>query len=56
VPDASNCGTTFLDQGGLGDVVLIADPQVTAIPVRDNGEGLADVRDPGLRVSSYRAA
>ncbi|MEU4230656.1 M15 family metallopeptidase [Nonomuraea sp. NPDC026600] len=26
------------------DIVLISDPRVAAIPVRDNGEGLADVR------------
>jgi zinc D-Ala-D-Ala dipeptidase len=37
------------------DVVLIADPRVTAIPVRDNGQELVDVRDRGLRVSSLRA-
>src|SRR5690242_15369769 len=45
----------MVDEGGTPDVVLIADPRVTAIPVRDNGEGLVDVRDRGLRVSPYRA-
>jgi D-alanyl-D-alanine dipeptidase len=40
---------------GAGDVVLIADPRVTAIPVLDNAEALVDVREAGLRVSSYRA-
>jgi D-alanyl-D-alanine dipeptidase len=33
----------------------MADPRVTAVPVLNNGEGLVDVRDSGLRVSSYRA-
>jgi D-alanyl-D-alanine dipeptidase len=33
----------------------MADPEVTAIPVLDNGEGLVDVRDSRLRVSSYAA-
>jgi D-alanyl-D-alanine dipeptidase len=38
-----------------GGIVLICDPRVTAIPVGDNGEDLVDVRDRGLRTSSYRA-
>ena len=46
---------TFTDAGGPGDIVLMADPRVSAIPVLDNGEALVDVRDAGLRVSSYRA-
>lgn len=37
------------------DVVLMADPRVTAIEVIDNGDVLVDVRDSGLPVSSYRA-
>jgi zinc D-Ala-D-Ala dipeptidase len=44
-----------LNEGDTPDVVLMADPRVTAIPVRDNGEELVDVRDRGLRVSSLRA-
>jgi len=43
------------DEGRTPDVVLIADPRVSAIPVRDNGQELVDVRDRGLRVSSLRA-
>jgi D-alanyl-D-alanine dipeptidase len=37
------------------DVVLMADPRVTAIEVIDNGDVLVDVRDSDLPVSSYRA-
>ena len=37
------------------DVVLMTDPRVTAIPVTENGEALVDVRETGLRTSSYRA-
>lgn len=33
----------------------MGDPRVTAIPVSDNGEELIDVRDHGLRVSTFRA-
>jgi D-alanyl-D-alanine dipeptidase len=36
-------------------IVLMADPRVTVIPVSDNGEELADVRDYGLRLSRFRA-
>ena len=43
------------DHGGTQDIVLMVDPRVTAIPVHDNGEELVDVRDHGLRVSSFRA-
>jgi D-alanyl-D-alanine dipeptidase len=43
------------DEDRTPDVVLMADPRVTAIPVRDNGQELVDVRDRGLRVSSLRA-
>jgi D-alanyl-D-alanine dipeptidase len=39
----------------LESVVLMGDSRVTGIPVSDNGEELADVRDHGLRVSSYYA-
>ncbi|WP_419997026.1 M15 family metallopeptidase [Streptomyces boninensis] len=37
------------------DVILMSDPQVTAIPVAECGEPLADVRGAGLAVSDYRA-
>jgi D-alanyl-D-alanine dipeptidase len=43
------------DESGSRNVVLMADPRVTAIPVRDNGEELVDVRTRGLRVSSALA-
>jgi D-alanyl-D-alanine dipeptidase len=43
------------DEDRTPDVVLIADPRVSAIPVRDNGQQLVDVRDRGLRVSALRA-
>jgi zinc D-Ala-D-Ala dipeptidase len=36
-------------------IVVMGDRCVTGIPVRDSGEILADVRDYGLRVSSFRA-
>jgi D-alanyl-D-alanine dipeptidase len=36
-------------------IVLMGDPRVTGIPVSDNGEDLADVRDCGLRLSSFHA-
>lgn len=39
----------------LESIVLMGDPRVTGIAVGDNGEGLVDVRDCGLRVSSFRA-
>ena len=39
----------------ISNIVLMSDPRVTAIPVSDNGEDLTDVRDRGLRVSSFRA-
>jgi D-alanyl-D-alanine dipeptidase len=39
----------------IESIVLMGDPRVTAIPVSDNGEDLADVRDYGLRVSRFRA-
>jgi D-alanyl-D-alanine dipeptidase len=42
------------DDSGM-DVVLMADPRVTAIPVRDIGEGLVDLRTLGLRISSALA-
>ncbi|NUR88487.1 MAG: M15 family metallopeptidase [Nonomuraea sp.] len=38
----------------MGDIVLISDPRVAAIPVRESGEGLADVRGR-LRVDSRLA-
>jgi zinc D-Ala-D-Ala dipeptidase len=43
------------DADAISNIVLMSDPRVTAIPVSDNGEDLADVRDHGLRVSSFRA-
>jgi zinc D-Ala-D-Ala dipeptidase len=43
------------DGNDTQEIVLMGDPRVTAIPVRDNGEELADVRDHGLRVSAFRA-
>jgi zinc D-Ala-D-Ala dipeptidase len=43
------------DGSGTGNIVLMGDPLVTAIAVRDNGEQLTDVREHGLRVSSFRA-
>jgi zinc D-Ala-D-Ala dipeptidase len=39
----------------IESIVLMADPRVTAIPVSDIGQDLADVRDYGLRVSRFRA-
>lgn len=39
----------------LESIVLMGDPRVTGIPVSENGEHLADSRDYGLRVSSFRA-
>jgi D-alanyl-D-alanine dipeptidase len=39
----------------IESIVLMGDPRVTAIPVSDIGEDLADVRDYGLRVSRFRA-
>src|ERR1017187_7319629 len=47
--------TTPDDTATINNIVLMGDPRVTAIPVSDNGEGLTDVRDHGLRVSSFRA-
>jgi D-alanyl-D-alanine dipeptidase len=46
---------THLDPARWMNVVLMADPRVTAIQVIDNGEALVDVRDTDLPVSSYRA-
>jgi zinc D-Ala-D-Ala dipeptidase len=43
------------DPFAASSIVLMGDPRVTAIPVSDNGEDLADVRDRGLRVSAFRA-
>ncbi len=37
------------------DIVLMGDPRVLAIPVSDNGEDLTDVREHGLRVSTFLA-
>ena len=37
------------------DIVLMGDPRVMAIPVIDNGEDLTDVREHGLRVSTFLA-
>jgi D-alanyl-D-alanine dipeptidase len=37
----------------LESVVLMGDSRVTGIPVSDSGEDLVDVRDHGLRMSSY---
>jgi len=34
-------------------IVLMGDPRVTGIQVSDNGEDLDDIRDRGLRVSSF---
>jgi zinc D-Ala-D-Ala dipeptidase len=39
----------------MNGVVLMGDPRVAAVPVIDNGEELADVRQRGLRVSSLVA-
>lgn len=39
----------------LESTVLMGDPRVTDIPASDNGENLVDIRDYGLRVSSFRA-
>src|SRR5579859_1935915 len=39
----------------LESVVLMGDSRVTDIPVSDTGEDLADVREHGLRVSSFLA-
>ena len=36
-------------------IILMGDPRVTAIPASDNGEELTDIRDHGLRVSTFRA-
>jgi hypothetical protein len=38
----------------ISHIVLMSDPRVTAILVSDNSEDLTDVRDHGLRVSSFR--
>ena len=35
--------------------ILMGDPRVTAIPASDNGEELTDIRDHGLRASTFRA-
>jgi hypothetical protein len=43
------------DADAISNIVLMSDPRVTVIPVSDNGEELTDVRDYGLRVSSFRA-
>lgn len=43
------------EAAAVDGIVLMGDPRVTAIPVIDNGEDLADVRGYGLRVSSFRA-
>jgi zinc D-Ala-D-Ala dipeptidase len=43
------------DVDATSNIVLMSDPRVTAIPVSDNGEDLVDVRDRGLRVSSFLA-
>jgi zinc D-Ala-D-Ala dipeptidase len=36
-------------------IILMGDPRVTAVPASDNGEELTDVRNHGLRVSTFRA-
>ena len=47
---------TMPDETTTGNgIILMGDPRVTAIPVSDNGEELTDVRDHGLRVSTFRA-
>ena len=47
---------TMPDETATGNsIVLMGDPRVTAIPVSDNGEELTDVRNHGLRVSTFRA-
>ena len=47
---------TMPDETTTGDgIILMGDPRVTAVPVSDNGEELIDVRDHGLRVSTFRA-
>ena len=46
----------FLDQSVPAGIVLMADPRVAAVPIRDAGEELLDVRDcEMLRVSSLQA-
>ena len=48
-------GVDMLQQSRSQGIVLMADPLVTAIPVRDIGEGLADLRTLGFRISSALA-
>jgi D-alanyl-D-alanine dipeptidase len=45
----------MLQQSRSQGIVLMADPLVTAILVRDIGEGLADLRSLGFRISSALA-
>ena len=46
MPDETTTGT---------GIILMGDPRVTAVPASDNGEELTDVRNHGLRVSTFRA-
>ncbi|MGP3751034.1 M15 family metallopeptidase [Streptomyces sp. IBSNAI001] len=41
-------------QGGPTDLVLMSDPQVAAIPARECGESLVDVRDHDFRVDTRK--
>jgi zinc D-Ala-D-Ala dipeptidase len=47
--------TTPGGTAALNGIVLMGDPRVAAIPVTENGEELADVRDHALSVSSLVA-